>query len=342
VILVRFGIEFEESVFEKILKILKECEGKEVKVEDLLKLCFEHEIKSSDYLFLVLQELSSAKLIESSKGSIKVGNIPQEFIEKIKENLKERIKRVKKVFVTPLEVAKFYQCPRRLWLEKIVVSKQEKEKVGKVWDGEAVHLAVKLMIENMQKEKDENFLILTASEEAIKKYEGMIQLEKKTLEDFLRKFLELIKDENFVSLYSERTIESLKEGIIGSIDVIGFKENEVVPIEIKYAAFKGKLKKEHLLQSVGESMLAGSYFRKTVRYSYLVYFQTNSLIKIEMNENLVRQFSNLKKQMQKLYSTGRIPPKSKLPNYVKRVCQGCHVRKACENIEFWKKAPKKY
>jgi len=308
-----------------------------LKIDELLKVCLTNGIVSSDYLFLVLQELSSKKVIESSKGIVKVGIIPEEVIESSKEKIIERVKRTRRIFITPLEIAKFYQCPRRLWLEKIVLSKQEKEKAGKVWDGEAVHTAVKLMIDNMQKEKDENFLISKASEEALKKYEGMVQIEKKDLENFLRKFLELIKEENFVSIYSERTFESLREGIIGSVDVIGFKEAEIVPIEIKYAAFKGRIKKEHLLQAIGESILVSNYFRKEVNYSYLIYFQTNSLVKIDLNENLFRQFFKLKNQMQRFYSTGKIPPKSKLPNYVKRVCQGCHVKRACENIETLKK-----
>jgi CRISPR/Cas system-associated exonuclease Cas4 (RecB family) len=337
----RFGIEFEENVFGKIFDILKQNEGKELKIDDLLKICLSNGITSSDYLFLVLQELSSRKVIESSKGIVKIGNIPQEAIESAKEKVIERVRRIRKIFITPLEIAKFYQCPRRLWLEKITLSKQEKEKVGKVWDGEAVHLAVKLMIDNMQNEKDENFLISKAAEEALKKYEGMVQIEKKVLEDFLIKFLELIKEENFVSVYSERTLESLREGIIGSVDVIGFKENEIVPIEIKYAAFKGRIKKEHLLQAIGESVLVSNYFRKEVKYSYIVYFQTNSLVKIDLNENLLRQFFKLKKQMQRFYSTGRIPPKSRLPNYVKRVCQGCHVKRACDNIEILRRMIRK-
>jgi len=333
----RFGIEFEESIFCKIFDILKQNEGKELKIEELLKASISNGITSSDYLFLVLQELSSKKVIESSRGIVKIGNIPEEVIESSKEKIIERIRRTRRIFITPLEIAKFYQCPRRLWLEKIVLSKQEKEKVGKVWDGEAVHAAVKLMIDNMQSEKDENFLISKACEEALKKYEGMVQLEKKDLENFLRKFLELIKEENFLSVYSERTLESLREGIIGSVDVIGFKENEIVPLEIKYAAFKGRIKKEHLLQAIGESILVSNYFRKEVNYSYIIYFQTNSLIKIDLNENLFRQFFKLKNQMQRFYSIGKIPPKSKLPNYVKRVCQGCHVKRACENIETLKK-----
>jgi len=333
----RFGIEFEESIFGEIFDILKQNEGKELKIDELLKVCLTNGIVSSDYLFLVLQELSSKKVIESSKGIVKVGIIPEEVIESSKEKIIERVKRTRRIFITPLEIAKFYQCPRRLWLEKIVLSKQEKEKAGKVWDGEAVHAAVKLMIDNMQSEKDENFLISKASEEALKKYEGMVQIEKKDLENFLRKFLELIKEENFVSIYSERTFESLREGIIGSVDVIGFKEAEIVPIEIKYAAFKGRIKKEHLLQAIGESILVSNYFRKEVKYSYLIYFQTNSLVKIDLNENLLRQFFKLKNQMQRFYSTGKIPPKSKLPNYVKRVCQGCHVKKACDNIETLKR-----
>ena len=329
----RFGVEFGESIFYKILDILKQQEGKELRIDELLRLCIENGIPSSDYLFLILQELSSRKLIESSRGIVKIGIISREVIDEIKKRMVEKINRIKKVFVTPLEIAKFYQCPRRLWLEKIVHSKQEKEKTGKVWDGEAVHFAVKLMIDRMKEEKDENFLVVSACDEALMKYAGMVQLEKRTLEEFLRRFLEFIRDENFVNVYSEKSLESLREGIVGSIDVIGFKESEIVPIEIKYATFKGKAKKEHLLQAVGESILVRSYFRKEVKYSYIFYFQTNYLLRVEITKNLLSQFFKFKNQMQKLYTIGKIPPKSKLPNYIKRVCQGCHVKKACDNIE---------
>jgi CRISPR-associated exonuclease Cas4 len=338
---VRFGIEFKEDVFDKISNLLKKLEGKELKLDELLKLSLENGINSSDYIFLILQELSSRKIIESSKGIIKLGSISQEVIELIKNKIIERTRRIKKIFVTPLEVAKFYQCPRRLWLEKIILSKQEKEKVGKVWDGEAVHLAAKLLIDNIQSEKDENFLILKASEEALRKYEGMVQIEKKALEEFLRKFLELIKEENFVNIYSERTLESIKDGIIGSIDFIGFKEDQIVPIELKYAEFKGRIKKEHLLQAIGESILVSDYFRKEVRYSYIIYFQTNSLVRVEINEHLKKQFFKLKRQIERFYSTGKVPPKSKLPNYVERVCKGCHVKRACDNIEFLRRVGRK-
>ena len=333
----RFGIEFEENTFDEIVKVISSFQNQEVSLDDLIKKIAEKNVLSADYLFLILQELSLLKLIESSKGKIKIGNIDKEIFSSIKNKLFERIKRIKKIFVTPLEIAKFYECPRRLWLEKVVLSKQEKEKVGKVWDGEAVHYAVKLLIENMQKEKEEAFLISKTSEEALKKYEGMLQIDKKTLEEFLRKFLDLIKEENFSLLYSERKIESIKDGLIGSVDVIGFKEGEIVPIEIKYASFKGRVKKEHLLQAIGESLLVKSYFRKDVKYCYLIYFQTNSLVKIELNEKLISQFFKLIKTMQKLYSQGRIPPKSKLPNYKKRVCQGCHVKRACEYIEMFRR-----
>jgi CRISPR/Cas system-associated exonuclease Cas4 (RecB family) len=339
---VRFGIEFEEDVLDKVSNLLKKFEGKELKLDELLKLSLENGIKSSDYIFLILQELSSRKIIESSKGMIKLGSISQEAIEVIKNRIIERTKSIKKIFVTPLEVAKFYQCPRRLWLEKIILSRQEKEKVGKVWDGEAAHLAVKIIIDNLQTEKDENFLILKASEEALRKYEGMVQLERKALEEFLRKFLELIKEENFLSIYSEKTLESIKDGIIGSIDFIGFKEDQIVPIEFKYAEFKGKIKKEHLLQAIGESILVSNYFRREVGYSYILYFQTNSLVRVEISERLKREFFKLKRQIEMFYSIGKIPPKSKLPNYVERVCKGCHVKRACDNIELLKRIGRKF
>lgn len=340
-IFIRLELRIEENVFDKIIDILRRNEGNELKIDDIIMICFENSIVSSDYLFLILQELSSRKLIESRKGIVKIGKIPDDIISDLKNRFIGRIRRIKKVFITPLEVAKFYQCPRRLWLEKIVLSKQEKEKIGKVWDGEAVHFALKLMLDNMSVEKDENFLISKSVEQVLKKYEGLIQIEKKILEEFLRRFLELIKEENFIKIYSEKTIESIKDGVIGSIDVIGFKNDELVPIEIKYAEFKGRIKKEHLLQAIGESILLSNYFRKEVKYSYIVYFQTNSLVRVEINEKLKRKFFKLKRKIEIFYSTGKIPPKSKLPNYVERVCKGCHVKRACDNIELLRRMIRK-
>ncbi|MCS7093812.1 MAG: PD-(D/E)XK nuclease family protein [Candidatus Aenigmarchaeota archaeon] len=333
----RFTIEYEDSNVEKILEILNDYVGKEISIFELEKDCLKKNVISVDYLFIILQHLSLKKVIEASKGVVKVNEkINEELAKEIKDLAKKKITTNSKTFFTPLEVSKFFQCPRRFWLEKIVLSKQEKEKVGKVWDGEAIHVAIKNLIENLGK-KDEESLIEESAKIGMESFQGSIEIKKEEMIEILKKFLECLKKENFDLILPERTIITLKLGLVGSVDLVGFRGEEIVPIEVKHGSYRGRLKKEHILQSVGEALLIGSYFRKRIKNSYIFYSQTNSLVKIDILPKHLKNFLRSVMLIKKMCSSDRIPPKSRLQNYRERVCKGCHVKNACENIEKMKR-----
>ncbi|MEM4460904.1 MAG: hypothetical protein QXY70_02070, partial [Nanopusillaceae archaeon] len=65
----------------------------------------------------------------------------------------------------------------------------------------------------------------------------------------------------------------------------------------------------------------------------IFYSQTNSLVKIDISKKNVENFMRTISKIFRIYSSNRIPPKSRLPNYRERVCKGCHVKLACDNIE---------
>jgi len=333
----RFEIEFRENDIDKIIQSLNSKVGKKVSVRDFTLQLAKKNVMSTDYLFLTLKKLVALGIIESGEGEFTVkSEIGEEIANEIKEDLRNRMERTRKIFITPLEVGKFYQCPRRFWLEKIVLSRQFKERRGKVWDGEVVHLAVTLLIRSFNRgEENLEEIIEKASKEALSKYEGKTQLTLENVESFLKEFYDLIKNENFLYLIPEKEFMSIKHGIVGSPDVIGVKEDEIVPMDIKLGKLNDRrgVKKEHVLQTVGEGIVAEDYFRIPVNSVYIIYFQSNSLVKIKMTDKVRGEFFGYKKMMMKTFTSDRIPPKSRLPNYKNRVCKGCHVRPACENIE---------
>ena len=339
----RLEVEFKEKDVEKIIQILNSLRGEEIDIRSLTIQLAKKSLPSTDYLFIILQKLSSFGLIESRRGFVKVKEeIKDEIVLELMSAVERRVRKLK-FFITPLEVAKFYQCPRRLWLEKVVLSRQFKEKKGKVWDGEVLHLAVNILVKRIKKGETVEELINEAAKEALKKYEGKTELSKETLVDFLEKFYNLINDENFSQIFSEKKIISLKHAIVGTPDLIGIRDGRAVAIDLKLGRLSKKgVKFEHVLQSIGEAIITEDYFRIPVKYAYIIYFQSNSIAKIEITEELKKKFFSLKKEIFRMFSSNRIPPKSRLPNYRNRVCKGCHVRPACENIEKIKRIAKRF
>lgn len=333
----RFGIEYEEDTVKRIVEILRRFEGGKVSIFEIEKECLKEGVVSTDYLFLMLQHFGLRGIIEASKGSVEFkGVIDDGMVKEVSELIRKRIAHISKIFLTPLEVAKFYQCPRRFWLEKIVLSKQKKEKSGKVWDGEALHVGIKKLIEDLDK-KEESILVRESAEYGIKSYNGLVEVSLEEMENMIKNFYSIIKEENFDLILPERTIVSLKFGLIGSIDIIAFKNEEIIPIEIKHASYRGKIKREHFIQLIGETILVSSYFRKRIKNSYIFYSQTNDLVKANIRTIHLKNFMGISRVMKRIYASDKIPPKSKLPNYRERVCKGCHVREACDNIEKIKK-----
>ena len=318
-----------------ILQILNSRINEAVRLEDILIQMISKDISSSDLLFLVLKKLRRDGYLGGERGDVKIlSEIPEEEIEKILGEIESEISRNRNLFVTPLEIAKFYMCPRRLFLEKIVLSRQFKEDVGKVWDGEAIHLAINLFVKNFDK-KDSEGLIEEVLDEVVEKLKDRITLDREKIKEFITSFHEMIQEEKFSKIFTEKSFESFKIGLIGTPDLICIKENgDVVPIDIKLGKVDRRgVKEEHILQSIGEAMLLEEYFRKEVDNSYLIYFGSNSIEKINLDDWQRRKFIAYKRKIERISKGSYIPEKTMMENSRKRVCAGCHVKPACENIE---------
>lgn len=334
----RVGIEISEREIYEIAEILNSNFGREIELEDLLIQALTKNVCSSDIVFLFLQNLEEMKYIKGKKGSLIVNReIGNEDLKNISKNILDKISKLRKLFITPLEVAKFFQCPRRLFLEKVILAKQYKEEKGKTWDGEAIHYSVNIFVKNLTKMQIEQ-LIEEAAKRTLKKFGRKVTISENEIMDFLERFYELIKKEGFAYILMEKKIESLKTGLIGTPDIVGVKKNEIIPIDIKLGELSEKgVKEEHLLQSIGESILVEEFFRKKVNFSYLIYFTSKSLVKVKVTNEMRKKFFYYKKGIERMCKIGKIPEKGRLSNLERRVCLGCHVKPSCENIEMMRR-----
>ena len=331
----RTEIEVYPNEIARIVKIINGYLNKEILIKDLLIELLRKKVSSSDYLFLLLSKLQGLGLVEGKRGVLKIKDrIDDKLLSKLERKLNEEISRKRRIFVTPLEVAKFYQCPRRFYLEKVVLSRQFKKERGRVWDGEVLHLAVKTFIDNIMK-KNVDELVTEIPKSIMSKYIGKTTITEKAIGDFLLKLYQLIKDEKFNFLTSERTLLSMKRGVMGTPDIIARNESgEFVPIDIKLGRIdKRGVKKEHVLQNTGEALLVEYFLRTKINISYLIYFQASSVIRVQLTDDIKKEFISYKKMLERISTKKRIPYMSRLPNARSRVCRGCHVRPACDNIE---------
>lgn len=333
----RVGIEDKDRDIDIIIRILNSVRG-EITLNDLLVKLLMKNLTSSDLLFLILQKLERKKVLLGSRGVVKMLTpVNEKIASKVKQEIIYELRKNRMLFVTPLEVGKYYQCPRRLFLEKVVLSRQHKERRGRVWDGEVVHLAVNLMIKRFTEPIKK--VVEDSASIALSRYRGKTQLNKKTLVDFLMNLYDFLVEEKFTKIFTEKTFESFKHGLIGTPDIVGLKKNwELFPMDIKLGKVPTReIKEEHLLQCTGETILVEDFFRKPINNSYLIYFQSNSLVRIMIDNEMKRKFLGFKKEIERMCRSGRIPPMSSLFNFRRRVCLGCHVREVCQNIEELKK-----
>ncbi len=331
----RTEIEIDPRDIVNIVKTINSHLNQEISMDNLLLELLKERVASSDYLFILLSRLQERNLVEDRHGILFVKKkIGESMLNELKNKLIYEVSRKKRIFVTPLEVGKFYQCPRRFYLEKIVLSRQFKRERGRVWDGEALHLAVQLFINDFTRENADG-LITKIAKISMKKYEGKTTITEKSIVDFLIKLHKLIEEENFDFLISERTLLSLKKGLMGTPDIIAKNKNgEFIPIDIKLGRIDRRgVKKEHLLQNVGEAFLVEDFLRKKINSAYLVYFQASSAIKVDLTNDIKKEFMLFKKELERVSTKKIIPHMSRLENAIARVCRGCHVRPACENIE---------
>jgi len=331
----RTEIEIDPRDIIKIVKTINSHLNQEILIEGLLLELLDKRVASSDYLFILLSKLQEKQVLEGRHGILFIkSRVEDKILNELENKVMYEVSRKKRIFVTPLEVGKFYQCPRRFYLEKVVLSRQFKRERGKVWDGEVLHLAVKMLIDNIN-EKNVDEFITEIAKTSMKKYEGKTTITEKSIIDFLIKLHKLTEEENFDFLISERTLLSLKRGLMGTPDIIAKNKNgEFVPIDIKLGRIDRRgIKKEHLLQNVGEALLVEDFLRKKISSTYLVYFQASSAIKVDLTDEMKKEFILFKKELERTSRKKIIPHMSRLENAGARVCRGCHVRPACENIE---------
>ncbi|MCS7122988.1 MAG: hypothetical protein RMJ17_00190 [Candidatus Aenigmarchaeota archaeon] len=325
----RFGINNIEQLVEQTFNLIKNLEGKTISVDEVLMEMFKNGFLTSDIFFMFLGELKKRNLIESQKNLATFKKFEnKEELEKIKSFIIRKTMKEKKVILTPWDVAKFYVCPRRLWLEKVTLSRELKKEKGINWDGEALHLAIKEAL--LGKEINE------AVDYVLKQYEGkIVELKKEEMSNFISKLQELIKGGNFKYFFPERQVLSLEYKLFGIPDIITIDENNNVSIiEVKYGSIEGEVRKEHLIQLVGEVIVSSVFFRRKPIYGYLVYYKANKIAKVEIAKNEVKNFFNLSKKILLMFSRNTIPPLSRLPNFRKLICPNCHVKKACDQIEI--------
>jgi CRISPR/Cas system-associated exonuclease Cas4 (RecB family) len=331
----KVGIEVKDKDIYSIVSMLNSHNGVEIKLDEVLLELVNKNISSSDFLFLILQKLEEGDFVKGSKGILKIEKeIAESEMKKILMELIDELSKSRKLFVTPLEVGKFFQCARRIFLEKLVLSKQFKEERGKTWDGETIHHAINLFIKNLNKNPTDK-QIEEFVKESIKKYKDMVTIDEGSVKEFIFKFKELVEEENFKHIFTETMFQSLKIGLVGTPDIVGIKENgEIVPIDVKLGLLSDRgVKEEHLMQSVGEALLLEDFFRKKVDYSLIIYYGSNSLAKIDLDDAMKRKFINLKRSIEKMCKNEYVPEMSNLPNFRKRSCVGCHVKPACDNLE---------
>jgi CRISPR/Cas system-associated exonuclease Cas4 (RecB family) len=178
-------------------------------------------------------------------------------------------------------------------------------------------------------------LISEVSGQVIDKYKYKMTLTSDQIKEFITSFYEMTQEEKFNKIFTEKSFESFKIGLVGTPDLICMKEDgDIVPIDIKLGKIGSNgIKEEHILQNIGEAILVEEFFRKKVNYSYLIYFGSSSIERIELSDFERRKFISYKKMIERIGKSSYIPEKTTMRNPDRRVCAGCHVKPACKNIE---------
>lgn len=327
----KLKIEISEKDLEKIIDILNFV-GKKTIDEIILEL-LNNEIYTSDILFLLLQKLSRDEKIISNANEIQKNELfSEEYKRELIEYAKNKLNKLtKKIFLTSLEISKFFQCQRRFFLEKVVHSKQKKEQ--KSYEGEVFHKSISEFIKNYNK-YSYNLDILTSlvSENILEKYRGKVRISNDDVRRMLFSIDSLIKRLNLKYIVSEPLLVSIKYGIIGTPDIIAItQDNEILPIEIKTNV--KRIKRGLKVQLAGEAFVVEAYFRKEIREVMLLSLNNRRIFKVKITDEDRKLILNLLRAIKKSLFLRKIPPTSSLPNFRKVVCPYCHVKEVCDFIE---------
>ncbi|MEM5831921.1 MAG: Dna2/Cas4 domain-containing protein [Candidatus Aenigmatarchaeota archaeon] len=326
---------------EVLLKSIEQIDfvGKKT-IDDIILNFLNNEIYITDILFLLLQKLSKDEKISSINNEIhKSEKFSKEYINELLEYLKKRVENLsRKVFLTPLEISKFFQCQRRFFLEKVTHSKQKKSE--KSFEGEVLHKSICNFIKNYNRYIDNlETLITLVSEDVLKEYRGKTKMNKDEITKVLFSLNNLLKKLNLRYVFSEPFLISIKHGVVGTPDMIVItKDGKILPIEIKTNV--KKIKKGLKIQLAGEVFVVESFFRREINEVILLSLNNRKMYRIRIGEEDKRMVQNLLRSVKKVLAYGRIPQMSNLPNFRKVVCPYCHVKEVCDFIEEIRKTIK--
>jgi len=324
-------IEVNREILEKSIELI-DFVGKK-SIDDLILDFLLNKIYISDILFFLLQKLSNDDKIVSSLNIIEKNEyLDENYKKELIEYLENKISKLsRKLFFTPLEISKFYQCPRRFFLEKFVHSQQKKTE--RSFEGEVFHKSIREFVKNYNK-YTHNLEVLSSmiSENVLKEYQGKVEMKKEQILETLYAIDNFIKREKFKYLIPEPLLISIKYGLVGSPDLIGVTQNnEVIPIEIKTGT--KRIKRGLKIQLAGEALVIEASLRREVNKVILLSLNNRKIFRIRITEEDKKLVQNLLSRMKKTLFIKRIPPMSSLPNFRKVVCPYCHVREVCDFIE---------
>jgi len=327
----KLKIEVNKEILEKSVEII-DFVGKK-SIDDLLLDFLLNKIYVTDILFFLLQKLSDDNKISSSFNIIEKNELlSEDYKKELISYLQNKIeKNSRKIFFTPLEISKFYQCQRRFFLEKFVHTQQRKSE--KSYEGEVFHKSVRNFVKNYDKYfHNVEYLSSMVAESVLKEYEGKVEINKEKVLEVLYLTFNFIRKENFKYIIPEPTLISLKYGLVGSPDLLGIlQNNEIVPIEIKTGT--KKIKKGLKIQLVGEAFVIESCLRREVNKVLLLSLSNKKIFKLKIDEEDKNFIKLLLSKMKKSLLLAKIPPMSNLPNFRKTVCPYCHVKETCDFIE---------
>ncbi len=280
----------------------------------------------SDLLFLILKKLKEDKKIEVKKNKIYIiEKIDENYLKNLKEYFSNEVKKFEnKIFFSPLDISKFYQCERRFYLEKFLNVAQKKSK--KSYEGEIIHFAIKEFFKNYLKYDIDEIAKNIKKKYKINEGETKIKEHLNFLYTFLRK-------NKFNLAIPEFKIVALKKGIFCSLDLIAIKGNEVYPIEIKLS-FRKKFSTK--LQLIGQAIALENYLRKKIDKVILIGLNTKKYFIFKISESEKLKFYKYLKKIKKVILSDKLP-KIKQITLKKNVCKYCHVKEVCEKIEKTKK-----
>jgi len=129
-----------------------------------------------------------------------------------------------------------------------------------------------------------------------------------TNKDYLRKKLNVVKKESEQELYSK------KYALHGKIDEILFLESgEAAILDYKYAEYKDKIYKTHIMQSICYALLVQENYDVDVNKGYIVYTRSqNKIVDIIYEEKQITELKEIIEDILKIIKNSFFPKKTRV------------------------------